>query len=126
MYSLSLSFFLAIATATPIADLAASGQFTLNQEAILAPRLSLPEAIRRDYLRHGLEVPDDIEEVVQMNRKWAAGNVTVAADRMVGDDSPGTTTVEITPGKHDVQFLMNMQVGKHKMIVDLDTGSSDL
>lgn len=111
------------ASATPLEHLFKRGAFTLPQVEVQAPRLSLAEAIQRDYMRYGLDLPDSVRQAVKYQVKTASK----FADEVHGPPQvDGTGSVAATPGRHDIQYLVNAQVGRHNMTLNLDTGSADL
>ena len=65
-------------------------------------------AIRRDYARHGLEIPLHLEEAV---------------NRLA---PPDRTTVAATPLPGDREYNVRVQIGNKNFTLEFDTGSSDL
>jgi len=59
-----------------------------------------------------------------------AANINIAAKKTKTASAYATatkqsTSVQATPGPNDISYSVNMTVGKAKMILNLDTGSSD-
>jgi hypothetical protein len=65
-------------------------------------------AIRKDYVKHGLDIPTQLEEAV---------------NRLA---PPGQTTVAATPLPGDREYNVKVQIGNKTFTLELDTGSSDL
>jgi hypothetical protein len=93
-------------------DLASAGKtFTLDQVAVERKTpWSAAHAIRRTYLKYGVEPPDYFE----------------AAVKDIEQTGPGTATVGARPIKGDTEYLIWAKVGNHNLSLDLDTGSADL
>ncbi|KAL8723531.1 MAG: hypothetical protein Q9225_000166 [Loekoesia sp. 1 TL-2023] len=71
-------------------------------------------ALGRTYRKYGWEVPEALSKNVQMIQ-------TLAADQ---DGEEGT--VKATPEEGDAAFLSPIKIGGQTLMVDFDTGSSDL
>jgi hypothetical protein len=88
-----------------------SGKKTFSLEETFAERTepwSALQAIRRDYVRHGLEIPLQLEEAV--NR--------IAP--------PDQTSVAAVPLPGDREYNVRVQIGNKNFTLEFDTGSSDL
>jgi aspergillopepsin I len=108
------------ASANPLKQLAARGSFTLQQVAVEPTEpTTLEEIVARHYWKFGFEAPKPIEQLIQ---NYGDG----ARSRIVEPSVSGSGTVAAVPVEGDKMYLIETQVGKHKMRLDLDTGSADL
>jgi len=95
-----------------------NGQFSVEQVAIKSEKQrTVSEELWRIGSKYGLDLGPDQEEFERQYRP---------VNRMVAQDEPGKSTVPATSVLHDVQYLIDVRVGNHKLRLDLDTGSSDL
>jgi hypothetical protein len=88
-----------------------SGKRTFRLEETFTERTepwSALHAIRRDYVRHGLAIPPQLEEAV--NRIAPPGQTSVAAMPLPGDR----------------EYNVRVQIGNKNFTMEFDTGSSDL
>jgi len=68
--------------------------------------------LRLKYLKYGIEPPAYIEEaILNYEAMEFADNQTTAGARSYG---------------WDMEYLIDVQVGKHNLTLNLDTGSADL
>jgi hypothetical protein len=74
--------------------------------------------MRDIYWKYGWEVPDELNQ--------AAERIQTVNRFMPPPEGKGKGTVIATPARFDVEYLIPVQVGKHNLMLDLDTGSSDL
>ena len=109
----------------------------LNKRSFKIPRVKVgsapPNAVKaayKSYSKWGLPVPDGLLESHKQQQKKkkkkskgkggaGAGNSTAAAGTQTGN-------VTNTPEDGDVEFLSPITVGGQEMVMDFDTGSSDL
>lgn len=107
------------ASSTPLEELAARGSFSLQQVAVESEQTTLEEIVARHYWKYGFDAPKPIEQLIQNYR--ADGGVS-----RVAEPGGGSGTVTARPVEGDKMYLIETQVGRHKMRLDLDTGSADL
>jgi hypothetical protein len=102
-------------------QLAARGSFSLQQVAVEATDpVSLEEVVARHYWKYGFEAPKPIERFIQ------SYDAEGARSRVAEPTGSGSGTVTALPVEGDKMYLIETQVGRHKMRLDLDTGSADL
>lgn len=77
-------------------------------------QLSGPEALSLAFAKYG-KTP--IATAVNVAQKTKTASATATQQ---------STSVQATPGPNDIQYLINMTIGKANMVMNLDTGSSDL
>jgi aspergillopepsin I len=83
--------------------------FSLEQVAVKRSNpWSSAWSVRRAHLKYGISVPPQIEE---------------AADK---DAGVGKGTAAARPVRMDQMYVVPVQVGKSSLLLDIDTGSSDL
>jgi hypothetical protein len=99
--------------------------FTLEEIPIDSPRSSISDIIRTPYFKFGLDVPADIE------------------DAMIRDVLPGQSSIPTKSVDYDQEYgmfsllscvklrltdisVISVQVGNQILLLNLDTGSSDL
>jgi hypothetical protein len=115
--------------ATPIEQVvgeqvAAKGKaaFTLDQVPVYRSKpLTFAEVRARTYWKYGLDLPVALEAAL----KYAQTEESEETDNAppVGK---GTSTVPVKAAKGEAEFLITVQVGKHNLSLDPDTGSADL
>jgi hypothetical protein len=109
------------ASSTPLEKLAARGTFSLQQVAVQPKEpLSLAEVVARHYWKYGFDAPKAIERLIQNDEAIRAVN------RLAEPGSGGSGSVAAAPFEGEKLYLIETQVGKHRMKLDLDTGSADL
>lgn len=85
------------------------------QQVAYGTQLPGPEALSLAFAKYG--------------KTPIATAVNLAAAKTVSGYATTTgesTSVQATPGANDIQYLVNMTIGKANMVMNLDTGSSDL
>jgi hypothetical protein len=107
------------ASSNPLEHLAARGTFSLQQVAAQSTeQTTLEEIVARHYWKYGFEAPKPIEQFIQ------SYGTDGARSRVA--EPLGSGTVSAVPVEGDKMYLIETHVGKHKMRLDLDTGSADL
>lgn len=93
--------------------------FTLNEVAVegAIPRTFSQERART-YMKYGWELPP----AIQTSLKYAV----IEESQIEPPPGGGETTVPVRAPKGETEFLINVQVGKHNLTLDPDTGSADL
>ena len=97
--------------------LASRRTFSLNQVAFNRTARHPAHVMRETYLKYGFEIPDEINRAVEHVEQ---------VNRLAMPPGEKTTTVVAKSIRNDLQYLIPVQVGKHSLMLDLDTGSSDL
>jgi hypothetical protein len=84
-------------------------KFSLEETVVerAAPRSAL-HVVRSDYAKHGLEIPQELEEEL--------GRLA----------PPGQTSVAAVPLPGDREYNVKVQIGNRNFTLEFDTGSSDL
>jgi hypothetical protein len=109
------------ASSHPLEHLAARGSFSLQQVAVQSTeQTTLEEVVARHYWKYGFDAPKPIEQFIQ---SYEADG---ARSRVADPSGSGSGTVTALPVEGDKMYLIETHVGKHKMRLDLDTGSADL
>jgi hypothetical protein len=72
--------------------------------------------MRDTYLKYGFDIPDEINQAVE--------HVERVNRLAMPPGEKGTVVAKSI--RNDLQYLIPVQVGKHSLMLDLDTGSSDL
>jgi hypothetical protein len=85
--------------------------FTLEEKAI-RPKAPWSHKLRKTYLKYGVTPPQYIEEAI--------GNYES------DDFGAESTSVEAKSFEHDVEYVVDAQVGNLNLTLNLDTGSADL
>jgi hypothetical protein len=93
-------------------------KFTLNQVAVNRTVRHPIHAQREIYWKYGWEVPDELNQ--------AAEHLQTVNRLAPPPGSKGKATVVAKSIQNDLEYLIAMQVGNHDLMLDLDTGSSDL
>jgi len=75
-----------------------------------------PEALRKAYLKHGIELPEALSKR-QLPPPTGVGSAPQAT---------GTGSVIAVTQKNDLEYLSPVNIGGTTMQLDFDTGSSDL
>lgn len=125
MQSLQLTLLLlsarfAYSAPTDLNSLAAQGSFTFDQVAVNRTARHSIRVVSEAYWKHGFDLPSDIDDAVQALELETVNKFVPPAG---GDISTSVTAQSI---RNDLQYLIEVKVGKHDLMLDLDTGSSDL
>jgi hypothetical protein len=98
-----------LAYSNSIDKLSAKKTFSLEESSFQCTiRQSGLHAMRSDYIKHGLDVPQKLQEAVDKA------------------SVPGRTSVAATPVSGDREYNIKVQIGIRNFTLELDTGSSDL
>lgn len=90
--------------------------FSLNQVAFNKTARHPAHVMRDTYLKYGFDIPDEINQAVE--------HVERVNRLAMPPGEKGTVVAKSI--RNDLQYLIPVQVGKHSLMLDLDTGSSDL
>jgi hypothetical protein len=112
----TLIVFASTALSLSLDSLASRKSFTLTQTAVNRTVRHPVHVVREAYLKYNIEVPEEIEQ--------AAYHVDKV--QRLAPPGSGQTTVIAKTIRNDLQYLIEVKVGKHDLMLDLDTGSSDL
>ena len=89
--------------------------FKVHRRRALSPRaLSGPAALNKAYGKYGWAVTDRSGNTAQSKVSLAAGNRSESG------------TVKATPEEGDAEFLSPVKIGGQTLMMNFDTGSSDL
>jgi hypothetical protein len=116
LLSFTLLWTFATCSPTPVTildQLASKQTFTLEEVAV---QRQVPWSAQREllkaYLKYGIEPPAEIQAAVRH------------FDNLV--DTGPSTSVEATPMRGDIEYLLKVGIGNQTLNLDLDTGSADL
>jgi hypothetical protein len=112
----TLLAFATVASSVSLEGLAGRRTFSLPQIAFNRTQRHPAHLVREAYLKYGFKVPEEINEAVEH----------VESINRLAMPVGGQTTVVAKSVKNDLQYLIAVEVGKHSLMLDLDTGSSDL
>ncbi|KAL8761177.1 MAG: hypothetical protein Q9184_002667 [Pyrenodesmia sp. 2 TL-2023] len=118
----SIIYLCSVASAAPTSNEGKS--FKIHRRAIGGAEASNgAAALGRAYRKYGWELPEGFSSKVQMPQ-----NISVKAAGADGTvkDSGADGTVKATPNENDVSFLSPIKVGGQTLMMNFDTGSSDL
>lgn len=95
--------------------------FSVPRSTPLGRHQDGPEALRKAYLKHGIEVP----EALRLRKRQVGVGLT--GPNEVDPSVPSTTASEVAvTEKNDLEYLSPVDIGGTIMQLDFDTGSSDL
>jgi hypothetical protein len=114
--------------------LAKQSKFTLRQVAVNRTRTSKRSVfhnIRSTYWKYGWEIPQNIHDGCEAAELAIANKIAMDEDptaQAATEPSPkGASGSVVAQSIHgDVEYLIDAKVGSHDLLLDLDTGSSDL
>ena len=86
------------------------------QQIAHGTQVSGPEALSSAFAKYG-KTP--IATAVNVAAKKTTTTARATATKQ-------SASVQATPGPNDIQYLVNMTIGKANMVMNLDTGSSDM
>jgi len=87
------------------------------QQVAAGTQLPGPQALSAAFAKYGKTPIATAVNLAAKKTTTAAGYATATQQ---------STSVQATPGPNDIQYLVNMTIGRANMIMNLDTGSSDL
>jgi hypothetical protein len=90
--------------------------FSVNQAARRPELEDGPIALRRAYLKHGIDVPPELQK-----RQVPIPTAVAAAPQPTA-----TGSTDAVSEKNDLEYLSPVNIGGVTMRMDFDTGSSDL
>lgn len=116
--TLAAAVLITMASANPMPK---NGAFTVHQ--IVAPgrsvRMTGAKAFRHTYAKHYMKLPARYEKNLGLHHQKTAKARTGSA---AGDGSVSATPVDLS----DDEYISSVEVGGQKVLIDFDTGSSDL
>ncbi len=105
------------------------GSFSVENVAHGKPRVRNPAAaITKSFSKFGMDLPEEFTTSIAANEKLAVAESS-AAPATNNLASAGTSTGSVTAtgeGGGDVEFLSPVTIGGQTMMMNFDTGSSDL
>jgi hypothetical protein len=119
MSLLSTLLFASTVLSVPLESLASRQTFSLDQVAVNRTIRTPMQVVKEAYWKYAIDLPADLEEAEQQ----------IKTVNRITNAPPGggiTTSVVAKSVKNDLQYLISVKVGKHDLMLDLDTGSSDL
>jgi hypothetical protein len=120
-----LASLLGVVNCVSLDTLGTRGKFSIQQVGVNKTSKSIFHEMRRTYWKYGWETPQHIEDGVERVERMLVAQQGM--NRVAQVDAPQVTgSVVAQSVKGDLEYLITVQVGQHNLMLDLDTGSSDL